>query len=132
MTGERDLRTCPVHLGLGGRVEAQPPFVAADWYEAYAKRTAADGGEGRLVSLFDFSSDWDTWEMHPHGDELIVCISGEMTVIQERPDGAIHAETLGAGQYLINPAGVWHTANILGRASALFVTAGQGTRQLPR
>lgn len=132
MTGGRDLRTCPVHLGLGAIAEAQPPFTGMDWYEAYSKRAAADGSEGRLVSLFDFASDWDSWEMHPQGDELVVCLSGEMTLIQEHPDGAVHAETLMPGQYLINPAGVWHTANIPRPASALFITAGEGTQHRPR
>ncbi|MGF7155898.1 cupin domain-containing protein [Novosphingobium gossypii] len=128
----RDLRTFPVHLGLGAKVAEQPAFTGADWYEAYAARTAADGAEGRLVSLFDFSASWDSWEMHPGGDELVVCLSGEMTLIQEYPDGRLHSETLQAGQYAINPAGVWHTADVIRPASALFVTAGQDTQGRPR
>lgn len=126
-----DLRTHPVHLGLGARAEAQPAFGGMEWYEAYAERTASDGAEGRLVSRFDFTADWDMWEMHPLGDELVVCLSGELTLIQER-DGAVHAETIGAGHYAINPAGVWHTADVAQAASVLFITAGQGTQGRPR
>lgn len=128
----RDLRTFPIHLGLGAGASAQPAFTGMEWYEAYATRTEADGNEGRLVSLFDFTSDWDSWEMHPAGDEVVVCISGEITLIQEHADGNLHSETLGPGQYLINPAGVWHTANIATSATALFITAGQGTEGRPR
>jgi mannose-6-phosphate isomerase-like protein (cupin superfamily) len=128
----RDLRTFPIHLGLGAGASAQPAFTGMEWYEAYAQRTEADGAEGRLVSLFDFTSDWDSWEMHPAGDEVVVCISGEMTLIQERPDGSLHSEPLSAGQYLINPAGTWHTANIAEAATALFITAGEGTTGRPR
>lgn len=127
-----DLRTFPVHLGLGAKVAEQPAFTGMDWYQAYAQRTEADGAEGRLVSLFDFSASWDSWEMHPEGDELVVCVSGEMTLIQEYPDGRLHSETLQAGQYAINPAGVWHTADVIRPASALFVTAGQDTQGRPR
>lgn len=128
----RDLRTFPVHLGLGAKVAEQPAFTGMDWYQAYAQRTEADGAEGRLVSLFDFSASWDSWEMHPEGDELVVCLSGEMTLIQEYPDGRLHSETLQAGRYAINPAGVWHTADVIRAASALFVTAGQDTQGRPR
>lgn len=59
----RDLGTYPAHLGSGGRAETQPAFTGMDWYEAYALRTAADGRDGRLV----FTSDWNSWEMHPAG-----------------------------------------------------------------
>ncbi|EJL33856.1 cupin domain-containing protein [Novosphingobium sp. AP12] len=128
----RDLRTFPIHLGLGAGASAQPAFTGMEWYEAYAQRTEADGAEGRLVSLFDFTSDWDSWEMHPAGDEVVICLSGEMTLIQERPDGSLHSEPLSAGQYLINPAGTWHTANISEAATALFITAGEGTTSRPR
>ncbi|WP_232491648.1 cupin domain-containing protein [Novosphingobium kaempferiae] len=132
MSGARDLRTFPVHLGLGATAEAQPAFTGMEWYEAYAQRTEADGKEGRLVSCYDFSESWDSWEMHPEGDELVVCLSGTITLIQEYPDGRLHSETLEAGQYLINPAGVWHTADVSAPASALFVTAGMGTEGRPR
>jgi mannose-6-phosphate isomerase-like protein (cupin superfamily) len=128
----RDLRTFPVHLGLGARAEAQPAFTGMDWYAAYAARVASDGAEGRLVSLHEFSADWDMWEMHPAGDELVVCLSGRITLIRELADGTHHAETIGPGQYLINPAGTWHTADIGEPASALFVTAGEGTQGRPR
>lgn len=127
-----DLRTYPVHLGLGGTVRAQPEFTGMDWYECYARRVDADGGDRRLVSMHDFTADWDSWEVHPSGDELVVCLSGEITLIQERQDGSMHSETIRPGQYLINPAGVWHTANVAAPATALFITAGDGTDHRPR
>lgn len=127
-----DLRACPIHLGLGARALAQPPFTGMEWYEAYAARTAADGAEGRLVSLYDFTESWTSWEMHPAGDEVVVCLSGEMTLIQESPDGAFHSQPLAAGQYAINPARTWHTADVEQAATALFITAGQDTQHRPR
>lgn len=121
-----------VHLGLGAKAEAQPPFDDMAWYEAYEARTASDGAEGRLVSLYRFDADWESWEMHPHGDELVVCLGGAMTLHQERPDGMVDTVTLGVGDYAINPPGVWHTADVTGEATALFVTAGMGTEHRPR
>jgi len=127
-----DLRTNPVHLGLGAKAEAQPAFTGMEWYTAYSARTAADGAEGRLVSMFDFSESWDSWEMHPAGDELVVCLSGEITLHQQLCDGTERTVTIGPGQYAINPPGAWHTADVAGPVSALFVTAGEGTQNRPR
>lgn len=126
------LRTHPLHLGLGARAEPQPPFTGMEWYQEYAARTAADGAEGRLVSLYDFSQSWQSWEVHPAGDEVVVCLAGEMTLIQQLEDGATRSVNLEAGQYAINPAGVWHTADASGSVTALFITAGQGTMNRPR
>lgn len=127
-----DLRTHPVHLGLGGSAAEQPEFAGTAWYEAYAARTAADGAEGRLVALHEFTSDWGSWEMHPAGDELVVCLEGAITLIQELPDGGFHSAMLQAFEYAINPAGTWHTANVAEPCRALFITAGQGTEHRPR
>lgn len=121
------LRTNPIHLGLGARAEAQPAFTGMEWYEAYAARTAADGAEGRLVSLHDFAASWASWEMHPSGEEVVVCLSGEMTLVQELEGGSTRSIALQAGEYAINPAGVWHTADVSAPVTALFITAGQGT-----
>lgn len=127
-----DLRTHPVHLGLGAVAEAQPAFTGMDWYAAYSARTAADGAEGRLVSLYDFAESWDSWEMHPAGDELVVCLAGALTLHQEMADGTAREVVLKPGEYVINPLGAWHTADVDGQASALFITAGQGTLHRPR
>jgi hypothetical protein len=127
-----DLRTHPVHLGLGGSAVAQPAFTGMEWYEAYARRTAADGADGRLVSLYEFDSDWDSWEMHPVGDELVACLEGTITLIQELADGSFHSAALGACEYAINPAGTWHTADVASPAKVLFITAGQDTQHRPR
>lgn len=119
----------PLHLGLGARAIAQPEFTGAmDWYMDYSERSAADGAEGRLVTVHTFTQDWASWEMHPAGDEVVLCLSGEMTLHQELPDGRIDQMTIGAGEYAINPPGVWHTADIAGAATALFITAGAGTQ----
>jgi len=126
------LRTYPVHLGLDARAEVQPEFNGLEWYETYVARHAADGREGRLVALHDFSESWDSWEMHPEGEEVVICTHGMITLIQENADGGQVRIMLSPGEYAINPRGVWHTANTEGPASALFITAGMGTQHRPR
>lgn len=126
-----NLSTRPVHLGLGTTMVSEPPFTGMSWYEDYTARHADDGAEGRLVSMHTFEKSWDMWEMHPQGSELVLCTAGELTLIQER-DGAETRVTLQPGEYAINAPGVWHTADVRGPATAVFITAGLGTEHRPR
>jgi quercetin dioxygenase-like cupin family protein len=121
-----------IHLGLGATALPQPAFAGGAWYEGYGARHDGDGAEGRLVSMFTFTQSWDSWEMHPHGEEVVLCTAGRMTLIQEFPDGRTATVTIGPGEYAINPPGVWHTADITGEATAVFITAGLGTEGRPR
>jgi quercetin dioxygenase-like cupin family protein len=126
-----DLARYPVHLGSGATAVAEPEFTGFEWYGAYIERHAADGDEGRLVSMFTFDAPWNGWEMHPRGHEVVICTAGELTLIQEL-DGAHKRTTLRPGEYAINPPGVWHTADVSGPATAVFITAGAGTQNRPR
>lgn len=121
-----------VHLGPGAVAAVQPAFDGMAWYEAYGTRTACDGAEGRLVSLSAFTQNWDSWEMHPDGDEVVICTAGRMTLHQEFADGRTAVVTIGPGEYAINPPGCWHTADVDGEATAVFITCGQGTQGRPR
>jgi len=121
----------PVHLGLGATAVSEPEFTGVAWYEAYAARHADDGAEGRLVSMFSFSAPWDSWEMHPQGSEVVICTAGAMTLVQEI-EGREVKTRLTLGHYAINPPGTWHTADVDGSASAVFITAGMGTQTRPR
>lgn len=98
-----------------------------EWYEEYGERHAEDGAEGRLVSIHTFTEGWPTWEMHPQGHEVVICTAGEMVLTQEYPDGRIDKVTLRTGDYAINEPGVWHIADIEKSATAVFITAGEGT-----
>lgn len=131
MTKQFSLERFPIHLGLGAQAVAEPEFTGLEWYAAYSERHAADGREARLVSMYSFSESWTSWERHPAGDEAVICTDGEITLLQELPIG-IGKITLRAGEYAINPPGVWHTADIAGHATALFITAGLGTEHRPR
>ena len=131
-TGPFDLHRIPVHLGLGAVAIPQEPFTGdMSWYERYGARVAADGVEGRLVGIHSFAEPWSSWEVHPHGHELVVCLAGRIVLHQELPDG-IHTVALEPNHAVINPPGVWHTADVNGPASALYITPGEGTDHRPR
>lgn len=127
-----NLFTHPIHLGLGATAVPQPEFDGMAWYQAYAARHDSDGAEGRLVSYYTFSESWDMWEMHPAGDEVVLCTAGRMTLHQQMADGSTATVNIGPGEYAINPPGCWHTADVEGEATALFITAGMGTEHRPR
>lgn len=132
MTGVFDLHEFPVHLGLGAKVVPLERFDGTpDWYMRYGTAMEADGAEGRLVTIHTFSEPWDTWEMHPHGDELVLCVDGSIVLHQEI-DGETRTVELHAGQAVINAPGVWHTADVAGPCTACFITAGAGTEIRPR
>ena len=129
------IATHPIHLGLGATAVVEPPFDGGmDWFAAYGARHAGDGAEGRLVMQYSFSESWAGWEMHPNGAEMVLCVAGRVTLIQRMGDGAEQRVTLGAGDYAINEAGVWHTADVDPgvEATCLFITAGMGTEHRPR
>ena len=56
-----------------------------------------------------------------------------MTLIQKAgSDGNEQSVTLKPGEYVINDPGIWHTADIEGEATALFITSGEGTENHAR
>jgi len=125
--------THPIHLGLGATAEVEPEFTGEmSWYEGYGARHGDDGAEGRLVTMHTFTESWDVWEMHPVGSEVVLCTSGRMTLHQEAADGTAATVELEAGEYAVNPPGTWHTADVTGEATALFITAGMGTEHRAR
>ncbi len=122
------------HLGLGASASVEPEFTGMEWYQPYGERHAADGNEGRLVSLYTFSESWQSWEVHPHGAEMVICTAGSLTLHQQHPDGTTDTVTLAPGDYAINPPGSWHTADVPPgtSATAIFITPGIGTDHRPR
>ncbi|MEU9519761.1 cupin domain-containing protein [Streptomyces sp. NPDC048224] len=127
-----DLRTTPVHLGLGSTARPVEGFAwDPEVLRAYSAEVAADGAEGRMVMVFDGEGPGDHEERHPAGDELVVCLSGSVTVTRD-VDGVPDPVRLGPGEATVNPAGVWHVVDMDGPATILAVTAGLGTDHRPR
>lgn len=81
-----------------------------------------------LIACHSFSENWPSWEVHPNGDEIVVLLSGSATFILEI-DGKPRTVNLSrAGEYVVVPRGVWHTAHIKEAAKMLFITPGEGTQ----
>jgi uncharacterized cupin superfamily protein len=127
-----DLADAVVHIGLGSKLT---PFLGWSWDEEtlarYSEATAGDGAEGRMVSMGLQAESWATWERHPAGDELVLLLEGRVDLIQEI-DGDEVRTSLRGGHAVVNPPGVWHTADVIEPGRALFITPGAGTEHKPR
>lgn len=122
-----DLSQTYLHLGQGLGAREIP--VDPTFWQHIDRRT--DLHPGRLLMQFTFTADWPTWEVHPAGDEVVIATEGEMTVHLDEPGGrrSVH---LAAGQAVVVPRGVWHTADVPERCTALFLTPGEGTQNKAR
>ena len=80
-----------------------------------------------LVSVHEFSADWPSWERHPAGDEIVVLLSGNATLVLRCGEDERRVE-LGEGlEYVVIPRNTWHTAKVSNSARMLFITPGEGT-----
>ena len=104
---------------------------SAEYLAGYVERFASDGDEGRLVTMGPLDASWDSWERHPAGEEVVLLLSGRADLIQ-RIDGGERHVALRPGQAVINPPGVWHTADVHEPGQGLFITPGRGTEHEPR
>ena len=121
------LEEFPVHLGPGAVALRQARYTGdLTWYPDYEERCAGDGAEGRLVMMFTFRESSSTWEVHPQGEELVVCTRGSLVLHQEI-DGVVRSTTINGGEAMINPPGIWHTIDVDAPATAMFITPGVGT-----
>ncbi len=82
-----------------------------------------------LVSSYEFSADWPNWELHPAGDEVVILLSGQATMLLQHEHGVEQIELLKANDCCVVPSNTWHTAKIADTAKMLFVTPGAGTVQ---
>lgn len=80
-----------------------------------------------LVSSFEFTADWPTWEKHPAGDEIVILLSGAATFILDLDDGHQSVALETPGSYVVVPRGIWHTARTNQPTRMLFITPGEGT-----
>lgn len=93
-------------------------------------RDRSDLDEGRLMGVTVQSRDWDHWERHPAGEEILTLLSGEMELILDLPGGEQRV-VLKAGETFIVPRGIWHRALVKEAGRLMFVTPGAGTEHRP-
>jgi len=87
--------------------------------------------EGRLVAVFPCKADWKHWEMHPSGEEVLLLLSGKLTMVFDEAGAERHVE-LEQGRACIVPRGVWHRVIVQEPAKLLGITYGRGTEHRPR
>lgn len=87
-----------------------------------------DNFAGRtLIASFSFVEDWPTWEVHPHGDEVVCLVSGDVDMILDGEDGEERVRLTEPGAFVVVPKGSWHTAKVHAPTTMIFVTPGEGT-----
>lgn len=128
-----DITAVPIHLGRGGAARVVDGF---DWSPGrlaeYDRETRADGPDGRMVMMFETKGAWTSWERHPAGAEVVIACTGQHRFVQEL-DGGEHVVEIGPGEALINPPGVWHTADSGDDGGwILTITPGLDTEHRPR
>ncbi len=114
------------YLSLDGRGGVATHSVEGFW-ETVATNPAI---KENLVGVYAGATDWPSWEMHPQGDEVLVLLEGELTMLFEREAGE-EPHPMRAGATLVVPAGVWHRALILRPGKLLGITYGAGTLHKP-
>jgi mannose-6-phosphate isomerase-like protein (cupin superfamily) len=122
-----DLATTYVQLDDGPQAFAVE--VDDEFWATIDRRSELRGG--RLVGTFHNAKEWDVWEMHPAGDEVVCLLTGAVDVVLVEPEGERVVE-LGAGQTCIVPRGVRHRAIVREPGETLHITRGDGTQHRPR
>ena len=113
-------------LIMGPKGDATAKAVTDGFYQELGTDFGSFAGHV-LVSRHEFDEPWPTWEVHPHGDEFVYLLSGDVDFRLETAHGerVIHIDTPGA--YVVVPRGTWHTASPRKPTAMLFVTPGEGT-----
>jgi mannose-6-phosphate isomerase-like protein (cupin superfamily) len=116
-----------IHLEPDGTSSAVP---GGKEFWSLPKKEIERYGRGWLISEYEFSTDWPTWEMHPRADEYVYLLSGELEMHMDEPDG-IRVIVLQDRGAIVIPRGIWHTAKVKKVSRMLHVTMGAGTEIRP-
>ena len=131
MTRVRDIAS--TYVVVNDKLEAETVDVTDDLWKEIDERFGDFAGNS-LISSFAFDDDWPTWEIHPHGDEFVMLLSGDSEMTLALPDGDSTVRLNEPGAYVIVPKNTWHTAKVHTPTRMLFITPGQDTenRETPR
>ena len=133
-TGAFDLSKSPIHLPSDPTAPAVPIHAFGfdgPAFEAYMEKHCTPAAPGRLAMIESSPTNWGAWECHEAGDELVIVLEGEGEFLQEI-DGGTRTTPFGPGSTFINPAGVWHTANVRKSMRAIYLTPCPGTKHRQR
>ena len=135
-TGPFHLDETPIHIGSasgsGSRVVPIPGFgFDPPAFMAYIEEHCTPDAPGHLVMVETTPKDWGSWECHPKGDEIVIVLEGRGTFIQEI-DGEERRTPVEPGVTIVNPRGVWHTADVQESIKAIYITPCPDTGHRPR
>lgn len=129
MSTANDIRRTYLHFRDDLGADALP--VSDSFWEQMAGGAFPQLEQGRLMSAFTFSEPWTMWERHPAGEELVMLLAGEATVVLEEAGGERAVRLIDAGDFVLVPRNVWHTARTSVETKMLFLTPGAGTEHRP-
>ena len=126
-----DLTQSPIHIGRDSTFALTGFSYDGPSFEAYVDKHTSPEEPGLLMMIETSPGDWGTWERHPEGFEIVHILEGSGTFYQENEAGDV-AIPFGPGSTLINPPGVWHTADVSETMKAIYITPCPGTDHKPR
>ncbi|TGG95442.1 cupin domain-containing protein [Natronospirillum operosum] len=129
MMSEKDILSTYLHFRDDAR--ADEIAVSESFWEELGAGQAPHLDQGRLMTAFTFSELWSMWERHPAGEELVMLLSGAVTLVLEVAGQEQTVELTRPGSYVLVPKNVWHTARTSEPATVLFLTPGAGTEHRP-
>ena len=86
-------------------VAGRTPASTVDYLEGAFAELASYRDGAVFIAHYAGNSEW---ERHAGGDELVFVLEGETTLFLLDDDGHETANALGAGLFLVVPAGTWH------------------------
>jgi mannose-6-phosphate isomerase-like protein (cupin superfamily) len=114
------------YIQLRDGPDAIPVPVGNDFWERIAERTELQ--EGRLVMVGSQSEDWNHWEMHPAGEEVLYLLSGALDLVLQHGNDNPRTVELRSGTAFIVPRGTWHRGIVRSPYAMLSITYGAGTQ----
>lgn len=100
-----------------------------EFWAGIGERTDLD--DGRLISQFRNDANWDHWECHPEGDEVLILLSGALDLRLMAGETERRVALRGRATFIM-PAGTWHTADVREPGDLIAITWGKGTMHRPR
>jgi mannose-6-phosphate isomerase-like protein (cupin superfamily) len=119
------------YVRLRNDVTAELLTVDATFWERISTGQLGSFHNEYLVTMHSLKSDWDMWEMHPNGDEIVCLLSGSVTFVFDQGKEHKEISLTKSGDYAVVPKGAWHTARTTVESTMLFITAGEGTEHRP-